>query len=81
MWLGFCAVLVLVSPKVHDHAVGVLVEVSVKLTASGGGAARRIAGEVGHRGAAAGGIEVELEAHHVEGEVHGGAAGPVLLHT
>ncbi len=31
-WVGFCCVLVPPSPKVQDQAVGVLVEVSVKVT-------------------------------------------------
>ncbi len=36
MWLGFCCVLTAVpSPKSHDHDVGLPVDVSVKVTASG----------------------------------------------
>ena len=35
MWLGFCSVEVLPSPKVHDQEAGAPVEVSVKLTDSG----------------------------------------------
>ena len=33
VWLGFCAVLVVPSLKLHDHEVGVPVEVSVNCTA------------------------------------------------
>jgi len=35
VWLGFCAVDVLASPKSQAHDVGVPVEVSVNCTASG----------------------------------------------
>ena len=35
MWLGFCAVEVELSPKFHDHDVGVSVDWSVKDTSSG----------------------------------------------
>ena len=35
MWLGLCTVLVPPSPNVHDHAVGVFVEESVKFTVNG----------------------------------------------
>ena len=36
VWLGFCTGRGLESPKVQDQEVGLPVEVSVKLTASGG---------------------------------------------
>ena len=35
MWLGFCAVDVVPSPKLHDQAVGLPDDKSVKLTVSG----------------------------------------------
>ncbi len=35
MWLGFCTVEEVESPKVQDQAVGALVEESVKVTAKG----------------------------------------------
>ncbi len=34
-WVGFCTVLVALSPKAQDQEVGVLVEESVKVTLSG----------------------------------------------
>ena len=37
VWLGFCAVDVPPSPKLHDQDVGLPDEVSVKATASGAG--------------------------------------------
>jgi len=37
------------SPKFHDHDVGVLVELSVNVTVNGGGAGSRGAGEAGDR--------------------------------